>query len=59
MLQTNLEENIKIYIIFNDVFENLVFDKTVCKNTVEPDRPQMKIWFMGIPCAKTKATITH
>ena len=29
------------------------------KNTVERDRPQMTVWFMGIACWIPKATNTH
>jgi len=29
------------------------------KNIVEPDRPQMTIWFTRIACWITKATDTH
>jgi len=59
MFQTNLEEKIKIHFMFKDVFENRVVYKIVWKNTVEPDRPQKKIWCMGIPYGIPKATITQ
>ena len=59
MLQTNIEEIIKTHFIFNGVFENPVVHKIVWKNTVESDRPQMKIGCMCIPYGIPKATITH
>ena len=59
MIQTNLEEKIETHFMFNDVYENRVVYKIMWKNSVEPDRPQMKIWRMGITYEIPKATHTH
>jgi hypothetical protein len=42
--------------MLNDVFENRVVYKIVWKDAAEPDRSQMEIWCMGIPCGIPKAT---
>ena len=54
-------EKIKTFILLSITFffpENPAFYETMCKNTVEADRPQM-IWRMCIACWMTKATNTH
>ena len=45
--------------MFNDVFGNSVVYMIMWTNSVEPDRPKMKIWRMGIPYGIPKATNTH
>jgi hypothetical protein len=40
-------------------FENRAVYEIMCKNIVEPDRPQMTIWRMRIARWITKATHTH
>jgi len=59
MFQTNLEEKIKRHFMFNDVSDNCVVYKIMWKNAVEPDRPQMKIWRMGIPYGIPKVINTR
>jgi hypothetical protein len=59
MFETNVEE-IKIRILFSrTVFENCAIYEIMWKNIIEPDRPQMTIWHMCIPCWITKSTDTH
>jgi hypothetical protein len=39
--------------------EKIAIYEKMCKNIVEPGRPQMSIWHMRIACRKTKATNTY
>ena len=61
MFQTNVTEKIKKNLMLKNfhLFENLIVYKIICKNSVEPDRPQMTIWHMRIACWILKATHTH
>ena len=43
----------------NFFFENHAVYETMWKNTVEPDRTQLKIWYMRVEYWITKATNTH
>jgi hypothetical protein len=43
----------------NFLIENRPLYGIMWKNTVEPDRPQLAIWFMPIACWIPKATSTH
>ena len=46
--------------MFNNFsFENRASYQIMCKNIVESNRPQMKIWCMRIACWIPKATDTH
>jgi hypothetical protein len=46
--------------MFNNVFfENRAVYEIMWKNTVQRDRPQMKIWRMSISCCVPKATNTQ
>jgi len=46
--------------MFNNFsFENRAINEIRWKNTVESDRPQMRIWRMRIACLISKATNTH
>jgi hypothetical protein len=44
--------------MLNNFFENRAVYEIMWKKTVEPGRPQMKIWSMGIACWILKATNT-
>ena len=62
MFQTKVVEKIKTHFVFSNfffLFENRAVYEIMCKNIVEPDRPQMTIWRMGIACWITKATDAH
>jgi len=49
MFETKLVEKIKTHFTFNQLFfENHAVYEIMCKNTVEPDRPQMAVWHMRI-----------
>ena len=52
-------EKIKTHIFNNFFFENLAVYETIWKNIINPVRPQMTIWSMGVACWITKATDTH
>jgi hypothetical protein len=39
--------------------ENRAIHEIMWKNSVEPDRPQMKIWNTRVSCLISKATNTH
>jgi hypothetical protein len=43
----------------NFFFENRVVYEIMWENIVEPKRPQMTTWGIGIACWNTKATNTH
>jgi len=47
--------------MFPDFFfsENRAVYEIMCKNIVDPDRPQMIIWRMRLACGIPKATNTH
>ena len=62
MFQTKVVEKIKTHIlcsIFYFTHKNRTVYEIICKNIVEPDRPQMTIWRMRFACWITKATDTH
>jgi len=61
MFQTNVAEKIKTRFLCSIPFfhENRAFYEIIWKNIVQPDRPQMTIWFMPIACSVNKATDTH
>jgi hypothetical protein len=53
-------EKIKTHILFSVIFfENCAIYEIKRKNIVEPDRPQMTVWYLHIVCWITKATNTH
>jgi hypothetical protein len=52
-------ENQNTHFMFNIFSQNRVVYKIMWKNTVELDRPQIKIWRMRIACWIPKATNTH
>jgi hypothetical protein len=53
-------ENQKTHFMFDNLFvENLTVFEIMCKNILEPDRPQMTIWRMRIARWIPKATNTH
>ena len=53
-------ENKNIHFRFsNFFFFNRAIYEIMWKNIVEPDRPQMTIWFMHVACWITKATNTQ
>jgi hypothetical protein len=57
---TNVVEKIKTNILFPvTIFENHAICKIMWKNSVEPGRPQMTVWYIHIACRITKATRTH
>jgi hypothetical protein len=47
------------FMLSNFFFSNRTVCETMWKNTVQPDRPQIKIWLMGISFWIPKATNTH
>jgi len=53
-------ENQNTYFVFNKVFffENRAVYEIMCKNNVEPNRPQILIGRMRIVCWKSEATNT-
>lgn len=52
-------ENQNTHFRFNKFFsENRALYEIMCKNVVEPDRPQMTIWCMRFVCWLTKAIDT-
>jgi len=53
---THFTFNIYIYIY---IFEIRVVYEIMCKNIVQPDKPQMTIRRMRVACLITKATDTH
>jgi len=55
MLQRNVKHTVDIQLRFA---ENRAVCGIMCKNIVESDRPQMKIWLTRIACWITKATDT-
>jgi hypothetical protein len=60
MYQTKLVERIKTHILCSvTFFESRAVDEIMCKNMVEPGRPQMTIWRMRIACWVPKATQAH
>jgi hypothetical protein len=60
LFQTKVAEKIKTHILCSVTFpENRAVYEKMWKNTVEPDRPQMKTWCMRIACWIPKATNTH
>jgi len=60
MFETNFVEKIKTNFMFNNFFpENCAVYEIVWENTVQPDRPQMKIWRTRIACWISKTTNTH
>ena len=61
MFQTKVVQKIKTHIF---LFSNSFFPENrsvyeMWKHTVQPDRPQIKIWRMRIACWIPKATKTH
>jgi len=40
-------------------FENRAVYEIMCKNTVDPDRPQIRIWRLRLACRVPKATNTQ
>ena len=58
IFQTNFVQKTTTHVVmFSNFFGTLY--KIKCKNTVEPDRQQMKILRMRIACFITKAANTH
>ena len=52
-------ENCKTHFVSkNFFFENYPVYKIICRNTVEKERQQMRIWRVGITCRTSKATDT-
>ena len=45
--------------LFSNFLPKIVPFKIRCKNTVEPERPQMTTWHMRFACWLTEATNTH
>jgi hypothetical protein len=60
-LQTKVVEKIKTHFMTNNCFSKIVpFYGIMWKNTVEPQRPQMTMWWMlRTACWIPKATNTH
>jgi len=62
MFQTKVVEKIKTHILFSITFyfrkKRTVYE-IMCKNIVEPSRPQMTVQRMCIACWVPKATNTH
>jgi len=59
MFQIKAVEKIKGTFLFNNLFStNRAIYEIMWKNTVEPGRPQMAIWWMCIACWLPKATKT-
>ena len=52
-------ENQNTHFVFNNPSEYRAVYETMLKNTVEPGRPQMKIWCIRIACCISKATDKH
>jgi len=60
MFQAKVEEKVKTDILFINIFpRKLCLLRDNGKSIVEPDRPQMKVWHMHIPCWIANATKTH
>ena len=61
MLRAKVAEKIKTHILCSVTFfpENRAVREIMCKDMVERDRLQVKIWRMRIACWITKATNTH
>ena len=61
MFQTNFVEKIKTHFVFRNFFfpESCTVYGIMCKNIVQPSRPQMTTWRMRIACWIPKATNTH
>jgi hypothetical protein len=60
MLQTKFSEKIKTHILYSITlfFENRTVYEVMWKSSVEPGRPQKRIWRMRIACWIPKATNT-
>jgi hypothetical protein len=53
-------DQIKTHVLCSVTFvDNRAVYEIMWKNTVEPDRPQMTMWYMPITCWITKAKNTH
>jgi hypothetical protein len=48
MFQTEIVEKIKTNILCPIIFYGCPFHMSMWKSIVEPDRPQMTIWFMAL-----------
>jgi len=59
MFQTKAVEKNKTLILYFLFLKNRAVYEIMCKNMVEPDRPQMTIWRMCITCWIHKATDIH
>jgi len=59
MCETKVVEKIKTHFMFINFFLNGAIDEIMWKNIVEPRRPQVTVWAMGVACFITKATHTH
>ena len=60
MFRTKVVEKIKTHILCSvTIFENLAVYEIIWKNTVEPGKPQMTIWYMGIAWCIPKTTNQH
>jgi hypothetical protein len=59
MFQTKAVEKNKTLILYFLFLKNRAVYEIMCKNMVEPDRPQMTIWRMCVTCWIPKATDIH
>jgi len=57
--QTKLHRKSKHSFYVQFFSENLAVFEIKWKNVLEPGRPQMTIWRMGVACGIIKATNTH
>jgi len=56
MCQTKVVEKIKTHFMFINFFNSAIDEIMWKKNIVEPRRPQVTVWSMGVACFITKAT---
>ena len=62
MFQTKVVEKLKTHFVFSIYIyflENRALYEIMCKNIVDPERPQMTVWRMLIACWVPKATDAH
>ena len=60
MFQPKVVQKVTTHILYSVTFfkENSAVCKAMCKNIVQPDRPQITIWRMRLACWIPKATNT-
>jgi hypothetical protein len=60
MFTTKFVEKIRQHILCSATFlKKIVPFEIICKNTVEPDGPQLILWHMWIACWTSKSTDIH